>query len=498
MHLRKILFFFFTLYAATFHASSPAYADDSNYQDLLVGLKSAGMGGAFTAVADDSFAGYYNPAGLAFIKRSRLSLRVLIYSLEKRDIEGGIQQPEGQGSLHFIDLLVERSSSGWVYKFGPKDESGNHVWATGFSMFAPTNYWYSFRDNIDRTLNGKQRTATHMFSHIDNSFFMGQSIARRWGNFGLGLTLYYYQRSIILDFSEHNTLLRCPQSPPGNCSLESLHASVAHLSALTGHINARLGLMWQPSDVLRLGATASLSSIRLWDITTFLIHATQTKDKGPPVRTVVNDRTLKSQVPIPWEFRLGMAYFPKEDVTIAADMVMYVPREQRLLQTDKPMRYLLYPDVIRRNITINVHLGTEFAVSKDIKFRMGVYSNFSSSPEIPKFSHNAYLPQIHMFGVSVGAGVKYSNQEFNIGLNFGYGRGTTQSVQTDPNWQFARASQRNFWLQAHISGVMEFAGYAATQIAKKAIGSISAPKKSPSSSKASKKKKPTKQLPKKK
>ena len=37
------------------------------------------MGGAFTAVADDSSASYYNPAGLAKIKENRLELSATSY-----------------------------------------------------------------------------------------------------------------------------------------------------------------------------------------------------------------------------------------------------------------------------------------------------------------------------------------------------------------------------------------------------------------------------------
>jgi hypothetical protein len=37
------------------------------------GARSEGMGGAFTAVADDAYATYWNPAGLAQITRQELA-----------------------------------------------------------------------------------------------------------------------------------------------------------------------------------------------------------------------------------------------------------------------------------------------------------------------------------------------------------------------------------------------------------------------------------------
>src|SRR5688500_11173733 len=43
-----------------------ALADQFHYNNVLVGTRSVGMGGAFGAVSDDASGVYYNPAGLAF------------------------------------------------------------------------------------------------------------------------------------------------------------------------------------------------------------------------------------------------------------------------------------------------------------------------------------------------------------------------------------------------------------------------------------------------
>src|ERR1044071_853017 len=42
----------------------PAHADEYNYQNLLVGTRSSGMGGADVAFADSVTGAYYNPAGI--------------------------------------------------------------------------------------------------------------------------------------------------------------------------------------------------------------------------------------------------------------------------------------------------------------------------------------------------------------------------------------------------------------------------------------------------
>ena len=43
-----------------------ARAQESNFRPYIVGSRAAGMGGAFTALADDGSGPYYNPGGIAF------------------------------------------------------------------------------------------------------------------------------------------------------------------------------------------------------------------------------------------------------------------------------------------------------------------------------------------------------------------------------------------------------------------------------------------------
>jgi hypothetical protein len=61
---------------------SSAYATNESQAGLLLlliepGAKQAGMGKAYSAIADDASAGYYNPAGLAFQDRGRKNLQFM-------------------------------------------------------------------------------------------------------------------------------------------------------------------------------------------------------------------------------------------------------------------------------------------------------------------------------------------------------------------------------------------------------------------------------------
>lgn len=64
------VFAFFALVAFFASFASVSFA---LFDDLGMGARAPGMGNAFTAVADDLYAIYYNPAGLATLERSQLS-----------------------------------------------------------------------------------------------------------------------------------------------------------------------------------------------------------------------------------------------------------------------------------------------------------------------------------------------------------------------------------------------------------------------------------------
>ena len=60
-------------------AAVRAQGIESNFKPYVVGGRAAGMGGAFTALADDGSGGYYNPGGLAFARSSSVSFSLNVY-----------------------------------------------------------------------------------------------------------------------------------------------------------------------------------------------------------------------------------------------------------------------------------------------------------------------------------------------------------------------------------------------------------------------------------
>jgi len=72
--MKKILFLFILLTFYNLNAQTVIAKYAGEFMSLGVGGRAIGMGGAFTAVANDVTAGYYNPAGLANLNYPQITL----------------------------------------------------------------------------------------------------------------------------------------------------------------------------------------------------------------------------------------------------------------------------------------------------------------------------------------------------------------------------------------------------------------------------------------
>src|SRR5215468_11845785 len=91
---------------------------ESNFRPYLVGGRAAGMGGAFTALADDGSGGYYNPGGLAFIRASSLSFSLNAYGL----VGGKVKDALGDGhDFSYRDMNVFPVASSGIKKLGERE-----------------------------------------------------------------------------------------------------------------------------------------------------------------------------------------------------------------------------------------------------------------------------------------------------------------------------------------------------------------------------------------
>ena len=88
--------------ASIFLTALTSFAGIYNYMEVVVGEKAAGMGGAFTAVADDATATYYNPAGIIHIPFNSMSASANAMTFKTRKGKFFLSNKEELTSFDFI------------------------------------------------------------------------------------------------------------------------------------------------------------------------------------------------------------------------------------------------------------------------------------------------------------------------------------------------------------------------------------------------------------
>ena len=162
--------------------SASAYADQFHYSNLVVGERAMGLGGAFTAVADDASAIIYNPAGLGFALSNDLSGSANAFYQRKVTYKKTI------GSKDF----VEKSGGTLAPFFGGLQKLDN-VWpglAVAFGLYAQDSELKDQNDLIENfgTLERFHRTANVRGSTTG----LGIAAAKRFlSNWSVGLGVNY-------------------------------------------------------------------------------------------------------------------------------------------------------------------------------------------------------------------------------------------------------------------------------------------------------------------
>ena len=147
MRSRPFGLFAATLLVATWNTiAAGASAQRANYNDVLVGGRASGMGGAFTAVASDSSAVYHNPAGIAQIRKHDVSLSVSAYGFLRSIVDKRLGAGSANEQMTLDSVLVFPSATAWVMPLGA-GERWNHSLA--LAALVPEFFEYEGVSHLD-------------------------------------------------------------------------------------------------------------------------------------------------------------------------------------------------------------------------------------------------------------------------------------------------------------------------------------------------------------
>jgi len=428
-------------------APSPARAQELNYQTFLIGDRALGMGGAFTGLADDAAASWYNPAGLAQVRSSSIGGSLSVDAYRRYVIEDGYGSPIGVADLEHDDLPSVPLFAGLVKKFGGRDPDGVRRHAFALSTIHPTPLNRRFEVQLTNATTGV--TTTLRITESDSTSWWGPSYAYRvTPRFALGASAFLVTRDFMHEEDEL-IVQEGARDPDGffrNSNL-SLRQSTASLDAKSAVF--RLGAIWDPDDHFRIGLMVQPPGLQ-FDGSSRIYERRSYADlmaAPDPIATFFasDQNDLESESPIPWEVRLGAAYRHDENFTAVLDLSLHGPigseaapvlpfgapgPEPVTGETPQPGDYLVQE--LRSELTANVSLGMESIIAEVVPLRAGLFTNFSAAPSVEGPSDTYGPANVDGFGASLSVGIRSGGYDLAVGAAGVMGSGRGYRTNPDP------------------------------------------------------------------
>lgn len=456
------------------------WADDAHYQNFAVGARGAMLGGAFSAIADDSSGLYYNPAGIVDVSRANLSISTSLYGFERQltfaqDLNAQRWLDEFTGHpVSGSEVNIIPAASGVAWAFGRQVPDGSFPHGIALGLVVP-----SYRGSVLQSHSYQSGLDVVTTSHIsDRSMIAAAGYAYRVGPWlRIGLALQNTLR--LVQINEDFTLNQVEPSVGDAAFLTS--RSDLNLTNISSAM--AFGLKLHPGQRWLLGLTLTTPSLSVFQRGTLSIDSARanfaSSDPSAAMTALSNDSTrVRYDGPLwPVSVRLGLAYVRRNDYTLAIDFSLYSPTHYELVadqcdteyvseltplcqlaQLGRPTFEALPSEVHRRSpipvdvdraLTTNVNIGVEKLLNNSMSFSLGAFTDFSSAPEY-LLDGQGYLSDdstrisnVDHFGLTLSAGFFGSNSLSRLGLCsvFGYGK---KALLTSPGTQALDSGELRF------------------------------------------------------
>ena len=443
-----------------------ARADDTHYRAIPIGARAIGLGGAFTGVASDVSAAYFNPAGLALNQNLGIAAGLTINAWDRLKLDGFYQQPDTDVS---VSTKANRTVPVFVaaaVKIGRSDEDGNKRYALALSVVEPIFSSGGAFLTIKQEL--LELSDSYRFTELDRATFYGLSFAARINSKqSAGVSLYLSVRR--LNHSETGlTLGGGTEVPadPGTYLGASTVANTETLSFNAYHFVLRFGWLYRIKPQLQVGLMVQPPGIPLRQGVNVFSQEfiNDNRDPSTPVTTTASftDTESKARLPLPAEIEAGLQYWPAERVMLALDASFHAPvREgQRIdLPPDVSLGSIYFDDQTKRVATGNVAIAGDFRFrKKEVGLLTGFFTDLSSAQKIPENPDMYYQPRINRFGATLSVALNLSGVSLSVGSTFLYGRGSASAARVDVNnlvLDYVRTGATSRIVYLHITGVAQ-------------------------------------------
>lgn len=412
--------------------SAHSEAQTNTYQNRLVGLRALGLGGAFTAAADDPSAAYYNPAALTSMSSNQLEVGLPVLAFDHvRIFRGLVPSASTPRDANSFGLAALPTMLGVAAGLGKRDDEGRQPIVFGASVLIPYHRQLAFK----QALQDSDGSAFHLVQENEQTTMIGGSVAFRINEFSVGASLYYVHQTAGWLNVRSGTDTVCGSVA---CTTVASYNENHAFDAWAGAINPRLGLLYQPNKKLSLGLNISFSSYKIMGAASLRSSSAASTLGGLSEPVIVQTGRISFDRPQPWEARLGVAYRPMPRLLLSLDISGYAPERFTMIRgIAQPQT--IYPTTIRRRFTMNVNLGFEFMLKRYVPLRFGLFTNTSSSPQVELDSNGqstrletrgcdstACQEVMNHGGATVSLGMRLWKFTMDFGLYASYGRGYRQ------------------------------------------------------------------------
>ena len=423
----------------------------ANYDGVLLGERSTGLGGAYTAVADDAAAFYYNPAGLVQIPRSGLSLSANTYGYRRSVAQGALSSPSESKDLVEEGLQIFPNSVVYVLPLGIRRKGGlRHAVALGFMV--PLAYSYEGSQNLSLPEAGD---SSDVYTAIDEvTYQAGAAYSLRLGPVMFGASVL----ALYANLSEQEHYIETLSDSESADRYQSFSNTNATYLGLTGDF----GALWYPGgevgDGFSVGLKVGFPAGKLWSnasVSAGESASSISRDFDDPDKLVVDElyqdvyRELAgtSTLRRPWQFSLGAAWRAPSGLLFSSDVRLYLPTEEYALvggTLQEPNRSSLelsdeFTDLIRgidlrifepeHGLVINGALGASIPVTEEYALLAGAFTDFSAITDA--VYEETGVDQIDRFGATLGVRKGDDSHTLTIATVGRYGAGRSPGFAYD-------------------------------------------------------------------
>lgn len=388
-----------------------ARADFFNGRNLLLGEKAALLGGAFTALADDATAGYYNPAGLVQAPGFTVAASADIYAFYVLSRTERVNDQGDQLTLSFLRTVILPSTFALSYRIHPRVTVAVHV-------LSPDRFRLSSINSIEAPVVATALGSDQLYQGLSRSARFDQQSTLYGASAGFALS-----ETLSLGVALHYHLAQTSQALASTYFTPSGEQATlqADNEVTSGGLIPSVGVLVRLPAGFRLGVnwqceTLMIHSQNVWQVSLSSSTQGQSFDTG----------TTKGDTRYPHRFALGLGW-QTSALTLSFDLIAYAP-----LDYDAPHEVLRtqFAENRHREVThFDASVGVEVTLSEMFVIRGGLFTNTSSASD--QFAEE----RINLYGGVLGLGVRKDGLETGFGVMAQYGqspfqRENEQSLET--------------------------------------------------------------------